>query len=124
MVRQAPWWETSLPDVVAPWRRFVFHRVASWADSDDIIQDALASLSRQLSARPEDYPVSWFRKDPPAQGDQEHFSNLVSVVVRRRLHDHLRRRYRESAHLGDPGSTPSTPEGPTIEQIQARRLLH
>lgn len=62
-------------------------------DHDDIVGEALLSLTRAIRNRPEAFPASWLEiNTPTSEAERAHLHKLASVIVKRRIADLFRRR--------------------------------
>lgn len=89
-----PWWETELPLIGNELASYLRRRVPAWrADHDDILNDTLLAVTRQIRIHRSDFPPSWFCSGQPAnQDERSRLRKLTMVILQRRIADVFRKR--------------------------------
>lgn len=71
------------------------HLYAFRADHEDLLNEALLTLIKQIRRRSSAFPASWFRRTPPEDAaERAHLHKLAMVILRRRIADLFRKRAR------------------------------
>ena len=89
-----PWWETELPIIRQEQSAYLRRRLpALRADHDDLINDSLFALTREIR-RPESlFPASWFENEGPKdEAERSRLHKLAMLILRRRIADLFRKR--------------------------------
>ena len=89
-----PWWESELPAIRHELAHYLNRRLPAWiADHDDLLNDTLLSLTRELRVHSSAYPNSWFEAVPPSNDDDRlYLRRLTTVILKRRIADLFRKR--------------------------------
>ncbi len=104
-----PWWANYLQSLTPAFFAYVMPRTGGdEALAEDVVREAVLSITDQLSTRPATYPTSWFELLPPPEEDMHAFTALAWQILRRRFRDALRRRYVRNRPLPASGEASST----------------
>lgn len=89
-----PWWEKELPIIRQEQRAYLSRRLPAFrADHDDLMNDTLFALSKQIRRHESSFPASWFKdNDLENEAERSHLHKLAMLILRRRIADLFRKR--------------------------------
>jgi DNA-directed RNA polymerase specialized sigma24 family protein len=88
-----PWWETELPSIKNKLIIYLRSHVPALRDDhDDLVNEALLSLTKHLNRHSSTLPQAWFGKAHPKRDDRSHLHKLATVILKRRIADNFRKR--------------------------------
>lgn len=109
-------------------RRFLSKALPAIPDEqEDLLQDTLLDLTREVQERSEVYPASWWQETSKVPGeDRERFRRLARTILRRRIVDRFAQRAKEWAQTR-PGfarveGSPTTDPSPERRYLAAQML--
>ncbi len=124
----APWWESELPVIRKELGAYLGRHLPGWrADYDDLVNDTLLALTRQIHDHSSAFPGSWFQPGlPENDAERSHLHRLTMVILKRRIADFFRKRAPLS-HLfvtGEHHPDVADPDAPTPERkVLLARML-
>jgi len=89
-----PWWETELPRIRQEQSAYLRRRLpALRADHDDLINDSLFALTREIHRPDSLFPASWVENEGPKnEAERSRLHKLAMLILRRRIADLFRKR--------------------------------
>lgn len=114
------WWESELPKTRDTLLRHLRARLPALPqEHDDLVQETLLDLTREVNERGAEYPASWkARRSDLDEADKDRFHALAFTILRRRVADYFTRRHRDWTRSGDLLRTAHTafPTEPSAER--------
>lgn len=87
-----PWWEAELPRIKGELSVYLRRRVPTLRhEHEDLLGDALLSLSNHVIKNSEILPQSWFSDSTPDADDQSYLHRLANTILKRRIADSFRK---------------------------------
>jgi DNA-directed RNA polymerase specialized sigma24 family protein len=122
-----PWWESQLPELRSEFVTYLRHHVPGrLADHDDLANDTLLSISRELRGNSSAFPSSWFRSSIPKIEDERiRFRRLAMLILRRRIADLFRANVRDWSQresIEDFGNIPNLDTDPERRMLSRQML--
>jgi DNA-directed RNA polymerase specialized sigma24 family protein len=94
ITQHAPWWESELPVIRKELAGYLGRRLPGWrTDHDDLINDTLLALTREIRNHSSGFPASWARPElPESEDERSHLHRFTMVILKRRIADLFRKR--------------------------------
>jgi DNA-directed RNA polymerase specialized sigma24 family protein len=129
MQRQEEWWVNEIEALRPNFEKFAFRRLGGSSRADDVVEDSIVSILEALRTKKQEYPAAWFGERQPPSESVEEFHGFAWTILKRRVHDMLRKRYRELNRLGHRSAELSEEdrEAPAPEvdaRVDATRFLN
>lgn len=87
-----PWWEAELPTIKGELSVYLRRRVPALRhEHEDLLSDALLSISNYVIKNWETLPQSWFSDSTPDPDDQSYLHKLATTILKRRIADRFRK---------------------------------
>lgn len=89
-----PCWHKELPAIRKELGAYLSrHLPGLRADHDDLVNDTLLALTREMRDHSSAFPGSWFQPGPPSnEAERSHLHKLTMVILKRRIADLFRGR--------------------------------
>jgi DNA-directed RNA polymerase specialized sigma24 family protein len=94
ITQRTPWWESELPIIRKELAAYLGRRLPGWrTDHDDLINDTLLALTREIRNHSSGFPASWARPElPESEDERSHLHRFTMVILKRRIADLFRKR--------------------------------
>jgi DNA-directed RNA polymerase specialized sigma24 family protein len=101
ITQHTPWWESELPVIRKELEAYLSRHWPRWrADHDDLINDTLLALTREVHAHLSAFPASWASRDfPESEAERSYLHKFTIVILKRRVADLFRKRSRPLQHF-------------------------
>jgi DNA-directed RNA polymerase specialized sigma24 family protein len=128
ITRRTPWWESELPAIRKELQAYLASHLPRWrSDHDDLINDTLLALTRELRNHSSAFPASWATPDlPEDEAERSHLHKLTIVILKRRVADLFRKRSRFLHHFvsDENAAEVANPEtGPPERKVLLARMV-
>lgn len=94
ITQRTPWWESELPVIRKELTAYLGRHLPGWrSDHDDLINDTLFALTREIRNHSSGFPASWARPETPeSEEERSHLHRFTVVILKRRIADLFRKR--------------------------------
>jgi DNA-directed RNA polymerase specialized sigma24 family protein len=94
ITQRTPWWESELPVIRKELNAYLGRHLPGWrTDHDDLINDTLLALTREIRNHSSGFPASWARPElPESEEERSHLHRFTMVILKRRIADLFRKR--------------------------------
>jgi DNA-directed RNA polymerase specialized sigma24 family protein len=94
LTQRTPWWESELPVIRKELTAYLGRHLPGWrSDHDDLINDTLFALTREIRNHSSGFPTSWARPETPeSEEERSHLHRFTMVILKRRIADLFRKR--------------------------------
>lgn len=94
ITQRTPWWESELPVIRKELAAYLGRHLPGWrTDHDDLINDTLLALTREIRKHCPGFPASWARPErPESEDERSRLHRFTMVILKRRVADLFRKR--------------------------------